>query len=815
MAASGPFFGAGLFGGGADGFAAVDAFVGVALDGAADVFLEAVAVVGLGSAAALVAGRAGLTWDAVCVFEFFAFSMFGGRISPRARGQGNGNVLRGLPMTSSSCSGVWCNSANTQREAPSLPMPASKNRLAFSSSPYLLQHADNPVDWYPWGPEALDRSRAEDKPILLSIGYAACHWCHVMAHESFEDEATAALMNERFVSIKVDREERPDLDQIYQLVVQLMGRSGGWPLTVFLTPEQRPFFAGTYFPPTDRYGMPGFPAVLRAVAGAYRERRDEVVGQAEEIARAIARLGRAHDAGAAPVGPDALGVASRKLLASFDDRNGGFGGRPKFPSTISLDVLLRHGTIDRDPLARQSVELAFDRMRAGGIWDHLRGGFHRYSTDERWLVPHFEKMLYDNALLLRLYVDGHRVFGKERYAETARAIVGYLFAEMRDEAHTGAFFASQDADSEGHEGRFFVWTPDDLHACLGDERLEDLVSQHFGVTREGNFEHSGATVLSEAKPIEAVAEALGLPIAEARTALSAAREKMLALRNRRPHPQRDDKVLASWNGLVIGALAEAGRALGERTWVEAAVAAFDAIERGLVRGGRVGRYLKDGQPASDRPGFLDDQAYLGNAAIDLYEATGEPRFVASARAIAGAMVEHHGDPAGGGFYFAPDDAEPLILRTRDAFDQAIPSAASMAALLCLRLGALVNPALAEPGEKQLEAVAASALENPFGMAQAVVGMDRMVRGSTEVVVVGTRDAAEPLVEATYRAYLPDRVLAVVDPDNPQSMEAARHVAAGKPGEAGTAVAYVCRGRTCSAPVSDAEDLALRIREVMA
>ena len=505
-----------------------------------------------------------------------------------------------------------------------------------------------------------------------------------------------------------------------------MGRSGGWPLTVFLTPDQRPFFAGTYFPPAERYGMPGFPDVLRAVAGAYRERRGEVLAQAEEISGMIARIGRVAGPGVGGALADVLDVASQRLLARFDDKNGGFGGRPKFPSTMSLDVLLRRGAIEGDPEAKRSVELALDRMRAGGIWDHLRGGFHRYSTDERWLVPHFEKMLYDNALLLRLYVDGYRVFGRERYAETARAIVGYLFAEMRDEARSGAFFASQDADSEGHEGRFFVWTPDDLHACLGDPRLEDLVSRHFGVTAEGNFEQSGATVLSEVQPVEDVAAALGMPLAQACTALATAREKMLAFRNGRPRPLRDDKVLASWNGLVIGALAEAGRALGERAWIEAAVAAFDGIEQGLVRGGRVGRYLMDGQPASDRPGFLDDQAYLGNAAVDLYEATGEPRFIASARAIARAMVEHHADPGGGGFYFAPDDGEPLIARTMDAFDQAIPSGASMAALLCLRLGALVDPALSGPGERQLEAVGASALENPFGMAQAVMGIDRMV-----------------------------------------------------------------------------------------
>jgi hypothetical protein len=691
------------------------------------------------------------------------------------------------------------------------PSPAHRNRLASERSPYLLQHARNPVDWQPWGPEALAQARREDKPILLSIGYAACHWCHVMEHESFEDDDIAKLMNELFVNIKVDREERPDLDQIYQLVVQIMGRSGGWPLTVFLTPDERPFFAGTYFPPADRHGMPGFPRVLRAMAEAYREQRGEVHEQAQEIAQAIGRAGRVPAGGAGELGPDALRRASRKLIARFDDRNGGFGSRPKFPNTMCLDVLLRRGALEGDRVALDSVELALDRMRAGGIWDHLRGGFARYSTDERWLVPHFEKMLYDNALLLRLYADGFRVFGKELHAETARELVGYLLAEMRDP--TGAFYASQDADSEGHEGKFFVWTLSDLRAALGDDqRGYDVARLHFGITEEGNFEESGATVLSAARPVDRVAAALDLPVTEAAAALAGARSKMLVYREKRPRPTRDDKVLASWNGLLIGALADAGRALGEPSWVTAAAEAFAAIESRLVREGRVGRYLKDGAPASDRPGFLDDQAYLGNAALDLYEATGEPRYVTAARAMARAMIDHHWDQAEGGFYFAPDDGEALLARTKDVFDQAIPSAASMAALLCLRLGELVDPSLTAAGEKQLTPVAGPALENPFGMGQAVLGIDRLVRGSTDVVVVGPRAAAEPLVAAAFRAYLPSRNIALIDPADPRSREEARVLAEGKAGREGQAVAYVCRGRTCSPPVSDPAELARMLRE---
>jgi uncharacterized protein YyaL (SSP411 family) len=684
---------------------------------------------------------------------------------------------------------------------------ATPNRLAHEKSPYLLQHADNPVDWYPWGPEALERAKREDKPMMLSIGYAACHWCHVMEHESFENEAIAKLMNDNFVNIKVDREERPDLDQIYQLVVQLTGRSGGWPLTVFLTPDQRPFFAGTYFPPSDRFGMPGFPKVLTALAEAYRQQRGDIESQAQEITQAIGRIQRTSKEGAEELGQDVLRQASRKLIARFDDHHGGFGSRPKFPNTMGLDVLLRRGVIEGDKVCTASVKLALDRMRAGGIWDHLRGGFHRYSTDERWLVPHFEKMLYDNALLLRLYVDGCRAFNDALYAATAREIVAYLFAEMRDPK--GGFYASQDADSEGREGQFFVWTLADLKAAVGPDPLAyDVARLHFGITEEGNFEESKATVLSENRPLDRVATILNIPLKEAERALAEAKQKMLAHREQRPRPMRDDKVLASWNGLLIGALAEAGRALGEPSWVTAAVQAFDVIEEGLIRDGRVGRYLKDGTASSARPGFLDDQAYSGNAALDLYEATGEPRFAELALAIGRAMVAHHGDKEAGGFFFTPDDGDTLIARTKDAFDQAIPSAASMAALLCLRLGAISDESLLAPGEKQLTMIGPAALENPFGMSQTVLVLDRLVHGSTDVVLVGSRDAPETraLTDAVFQRYLPNRGVVVIDPKDPRTTLAAPIAAAGKAGQEGTTVAYVCRGNTCSAPVTSVNDL---------
>jgi hypothetical protein len=632
-----------------------------------------------------------------------------------------------------------------------------------------------------------------------------------MERESFENEAIAAQMNQLFVNIKVDREERPDLDQIYQLVVQLMGRSGGWPLTVFLTPEQRPFFAGTYFPPSDKMGMPGFPKILAAVHDAYKARRGEVETQAQELAQAIERVHRAPAGGGGAVGPDLLRRASRKLLARFDSHHGGFGSRPKFPSTMALDVMLRRGVIEGDRVCAESVELALDKMRAGGIWDHLRGGFHRYSTDERWLVPHFEKMLYDNAVLLRLYVDGYRAFGKERYASVARELVGYLFAEMRDPS--GGFYSSQDADSEGHEGKFFVWTLADLRAAIGDDtRAYDVARTYFGVDEEGNFEDTGATVLSETKSLARVAAILDLTEVEAAEALARAKSLMLAAREKRIRPFRDDKILASWNGLLIGALADAGRALDEPSWVEAAAQAFAAIEERLIQDGRVGRYYKDGAlPAGGRKGFLDDQTFIGNAALDLFEATGEARYIAAARAIADATLEHFWDKAAGGFYFTAKDGDELIARTQEIFDHAIPSSASMASLLCLRLGELVAESYAEPGRKQLEALATPAVDNPFGLGQTVCVLDRMIRSTVDVVLVGDAgsDKTRGLERLAWRAYLPNRNILVVDPSRNEG--ASTLLAEGKPGREGETVAYLCKDRACSAPMTTKAELSSALR----
>jgi uncharacterized protein YyaL (SSP411 family) len=686
------------------------------------------------------------------------------------------------------------------------------NRLAHEASPYLQQHATNPVDWYPWGPEALERAHREDKPILLSIGYSACHWCHVMERESFEDDAIATLMNRLFVSVKVDREERPDLDQVYQLVVQLMGQGGGWPLTVFLTPDQKPFFGGTYFPPADKYGRPGFPRVLEAIAEAYHQRREEIVAQSEEIAEAIGRATDLGSRGAYAPGPDLLARASERLAASFDDVHGGFGRAPKFPNTMALEVLLRRAAVEGDDAAKKRVRLALDAMRAGGIWDHLGGGFHRYSTDARWLVPHFEKMLYDNALLLGLYADAYRAFGEPRDAETVRSIAAYVEREMTDAA--GGFYATQDADSEGEEGSFFVWSLAEVKALLaGDALAADVAIAHFGIRAEGNFEERpGKTVLSADRPMADVAAALSIDEATARDALARARAAMRTAREARTKPFRDEKILASWNGLMIGALARAGTALGEESMLEQARRAFAFLERTLlVAEGdalRVLRHAKDG--VAKGPGFLDDVSFVASAALDLYEATGEPAYVGVAERILRGGKAHFSS-ADGGFFFTPDDGEKLLVRAKDPYDHAIPSGVSMMALAMLRLESLTGED-ASVARATLESLAGAAVQHPAGMSQIVSALHRMVAGTVDVVVVGSRSEprARALMSEAQRAPLLSRTLAWIDPSDAASIDACRALAEGKP-LAKAPAAYVCRGSTCSLPVSEPTALARLVR----
>ncbi len=674
------------------------------------------------------------------------------------------------------------------------------NRLIHELSPYLQQHAQNPVDWYPWGDEALSRAKREDKPLLVSIGYSACHWCHVMERESFDDPETAALMNRLFVNVKVDREERPDLDQIYQLVVQLMRRSGGWPLTVFLTPSLQPFFGGTYFPPVERYGMPSFRTVLNAVAEAYGERRSEVEKSAAQLTQAITQVTTSRADPADPP-PDVTLKAAARLAARFDQAHGGFGDRPKFPNTMSLEVLLRaHHRGGAGALER--VTQTLDAMREGGIHDQLGGGFHRYSTDARWLVPHFEKMLYDNALIARLYVDTWRATGEARFADTARDALSYAMREMR--APEALFYATQDADSEGEEGRFFVWTPAQLEEALDPDEAR-AAALYFGVSEAGSFEDTGASVLHVNRPLAAVAAQLSMSEDQASALVERAREKLFRAREQREKPFRDEKIITSWNGLVISAFAVAGGALGEARFVDVAREALDAAKRILVSDAGLARIAKDGQARGD--GFLQDYADLANAAIDVHEATLDPAALAFAEEWVREADRRFWDEDEGGYFFALG-ADDLLVRAKDIYDNAVPSATSSMVHALLRLHAYTGaPELLEHAERTLRGLTAQAMENPFGFGRLIAALDLYANGPVEILVVaedGDPDA-DALLAAARRCHVPDLVLARVRPGT----ETGRGVGAGAPRGTvdGRATAYVCRDRTCSPPVTRPEALA--------
>ena len=660
------------------------------------------------------------------------------------------------------------------------------NRLAASASPYLLQHADNPVDWYPWGEEALARARAENRPILLSVGYSACHWCHVMAHESFEDPAVADAMNRHFVNVKVDREERPDLDQIYQRAHALMTRrSGGWPLTMFLTPDGAPFFAGTYFPRLARHGLPGFLDLLPRVAAAYRERGPAIAEQEAALRDALARLEPGSDADAAslPAGVPAAALAG--LKQSFDPEHGGFGGAPKFPHPFELRFALRAFAADGDAAALSMVRTTLDRMAAGGIHDQLGGGFCRYSVDAEWSIPHFEKMLYDNGPLLALYADAARATGEPAYAETATGIVAWLLREMR--APDGAFRSSLDADSEGEEGRFYVWSRDEARALLADDEFA-VAAPHYGLDGPPNFEGQ-AWNLRIATPLPAVAARLQLTAAEAAARLERARAKLFAARALRVRPGRDDKVLTSWNALTIAGLARAARALDRPAWADAAVAAADAIRATAWRDGRLLATRKDG-PAQLNA-YLDDYAFLLMALLELMQTRFRIEDYDWARAVADALLEHFEDRERGGFWFTSHDHERLFHRTKPGHDNATPSGNGIAASALIALGHLAGERrYVEAAERTLRLFAPALAQAPEGYSTMLEALQETLMPPATVLLDGDSAIAADWRHALERRFRPGvRVFDVAGVALPPAL------AKGAPPAAG-AVAWVCRRMTC-------------------
>jgi len=675
------------------------------------------------------------------------------------------------------------------------------NRLAGETSPYLLQHAHNPVDWYPWGPEALARARELDRPIFLSIGYAACHWCHVMERESFEDAATAADLNRDFVAIKVDREERPDLDQVYMGAVQAMTGQGGWPMSVFLTPDGQPFYGGTYFPPTPHHGLPAFRDVLAGAARAWREQRLEVVAAGRRLVETLVAQSRPAADGAPPTA-DLVSAAVDALQARFDTLNGSWGGAPKFPQPMTLDFLLgRIAAGDARP--RTMVRYTLDRMADGGIRDQLGGGFHRYATDPIWLVPHFEQMLYDNAQLARTYLRAWATLGIEAYREVAVGVLEYLLRELRRD--DGTFAASQDADTDGVEGATFTWAADEIRELLGDDA--PLFSAIYGVRDEGNWE--GRTILSRIQPA-AGDDGIRDPGRERR--LADARARLLEHRVARHQPARDDKALAAWNGLAIGAFADAARLLDGESAARyrlAATTAADAILGGLRRpDGRLGRSWKDGRASGE--GVLEDHADLADGLLALYEATFDERWFTVARELADVILDHFADPAGG-FFDTADDHEALVTRPRDPQDNATPAGGSMATRVLLRLAALTGEdRYREAADRALASVASLLGRYPTGFANWLSAADLAVHGIVELAIVG--DPKDPattaLLDAARSAGRSDIVVAVArDPATSAVPLMADRVAIG-----GRPTAHVCRDFACRLPVTDPAALADQLRE---
>jgi uncharacterized protein YyaL (SSP411 family)/aryl-alcohol dehydrogenase-like predicted oxidoreductase len=686
--------------------------------------------------------------------------------------------------------------------------PASsqhENRLIHETSPYLLQHAHNPVDWYPWGDSALRAAAELDRPILLSIGYAACHWCHVMERESFEDEAIAGLMNRHFVCIKVDREERPDLDAIYMNATVAMSGSGGWPMTVFLTPSKEPFFAGTYFPPDSRYGRPGFRDLLRHIANLWATDREGLLKQAKQLTETLVE--QAAPEMPSSVGAEAIELAVAQLHQGFDPRFGGFGRAPKFPAPAAISLLLRRHAQRGDERALRMATVTLDAMKNGGIYDQIGGGFARYATDDRWLVPHFEKMLYDNAQLARVYLEAFTVTGDAEYERVAGETLDYVLREMQ--GPEGGYYSATDADSEGEEGKFFVFRPEDLDGVLEPEEARRFCA-YYDVTPEGNWE--GKSILHTPRPLAEVAAELGLAEDALWVSLAAARPKVYEARRRRVPPLLDDKVLTAWNGLMIGAMAEGHRVLGDARYLDSARRAADFVlahmrrpDGGLFRTARAGRVHVEG--------FLEDYAFFADALVDLYEAGGEARYLDEAARLASRMLEDFREPRGGGFYQTAAKGEALIVRNVEGHDGATPSDVAVAARALARLSHhLERPALREAAIEAMRAHGARMKTVPRAYCTALAVVDLLLEGPVEVVIVGARgdEGRRALVAELAKHPLPNRVIAHVDPKARPAVE--RGLTKGRGLVGGKSAAYVCRGYACKLPVTDAPSLAAALAD---
>ena len=705
---------------------------------------------------------------------------------------------QGPPMTTGSAQEPIQPPAETPRRA---------NRLIREKSPYLLQHAHNPVDWYPWGDEAMAKARREDKPIFLSIGYSTCHWCHVMERESFEDPEIARLLNDSFVSIKVDREEHPDLDQVYMQAVMLLAGQGGWPLTVFLTPDLKPFFGGTYFPPDQQGGRPGMKEILPAVAEAWTQKREEIRASSEQLTTTLSDQ-LAQTATPGPLTLDLLHAAFNHAAATFDPAAGGFGDAPKFPRAHELSFLLRYWARTGTAQALEMVTVTLDHLARGGIHDQVGGGFHRYSTDARWLIPHFEKMLYDQALLARAYLEAYRITNRAEYAAVARDTYDYVLRDLT--GPHGGFFSAEDADSEGEEGKFYVWTPEEVIRVLGEED-GGLVNRFYGVTPEGNFEHR-RSILHIEQPLEAFAKLKGLDTAALAERLASARAKLLAARSARIRPHRDDKILTSWNGLMIAAFAYGGATLQEPRYVDAARRAAEFILTSLAPHGGLLRRYRDGD--ARYAGTLEDYAFFIDGLIELYEADFDPRWLAEAKRLAAQMTARFWDDAAGGFFMRGKDETPLIVRSKELYDGATPSGNSMAVHALLRLGRLTGDRDVEAvGRRTLEGIAAALERTPAAYPQMMSEVEFALGPTTEVVIAGNPDAAETaqMVRMLHSRFLPRAVtLLHAEGGSGRALEALAPYVKAQGMLHGKATAYLCENFVCALPTTDPAMLAERL-----
>ncbi len=690
------------------------------------------------------------------------------------------------------------------------PLAGPRNRLAKEKSPYLLQHAANPVDWYPWGEEAFERARREDRPVFLSIGYSTCHWCHVMAHESFEDPQVAAILNGGFVSVKVDREERPDIDAVYMAASQAMTGSGGWPLTVIMTADGRPFVATTYVPRTSRFGRMGMLELLPKVLEMWRTDRASLVASASELAGALTEGPASGEGG--DLGSEALELGFIQLSQRFDEEHGGFAHAPKFPTPHDLLFLLRRWRRTGDAWALRMVERTLEGMRRGGIHDHVGGGFHRYSTDEAWLLPHFEKMLYDQALLMMAYTEAFQATGDRAHADTARDIADYLLGDMMSEE--GAFHSAEDADSEGGEGAYYVWTTGELSKALGREDAA-LAARVFGARAEGNYAEeatgvrTGANVLHMPRGENELAKELGMTVPQLEGRLDHIRTRLHEAREARARPGRDDKVLADWNGLAIAALAKAARALGEPVHAEMAARAAECV-LGRMRApdGRLLHRFRDGEAAI--PGNLDDHAFMAWGLLELYEATFEPRWLRESAALARAMLDRFWDAERGGFFLTPDDGERLLMRPKEVYDGAIPSGNSVAAHVLVRLGRmLADPSLEERAAGVMRAFSRDIATMPASHAMMLCALDLALGPTHEVVVIGDprKDDTRAMLEALRTRFLPHAVV-LLRPEG----EAGKGIVEVAPylgdfhAKEGRATAYVCTHQFCKSPTNDVTEM---------